>query len=130
MQTHERHRIRWVTPAVGVGIGLVYFVAFAMAGQLGYAVYGFVLMALVSAGVLLAARWSETMRGLLDRQDERITAIDLKATAFTGLVMIAAVLAGFVTEVARGGDPLPYVWVGAAGGIAYVAAVVWLRVRG
>jgi hypothetical protein len=43
--------------------------------------------------------------------------------------MILAVLAGFVVEVARGHDGSPYVLIGAVGGVAYLGAVGYFRVR-
>jgi hypothetical protein len=40
------------------------------------------------------------------------------------------VLAGFTIEVARGHDGAPYALFGAAGGLAYLGAVGYFRVRG
>jgi len=80
-------------------------------------------------GVLLAARRSETVRGLLDRRDERITAIDLQATAITGLVVITAILVAVVVEIGHGRNGSPYTWLGALAGLTYLAAVIVLRVR-
>ena len=65
------------------------------------------------------------MRGLLDHRDERISAIDLRATAVTALAMIAVILIGFVVSIARGGSGWPYDMIGFVGGLAYVAAVVF-----
>jgi hypothetical protein len=44
--------------------------------------------------------------------------------------MILAVLAGFVIEVARGHDGASFALIGAAGGVAYLGAVGYFRVRG
>jgi hypothetical protein len=44
----------------------------------------------INCGVLLASRRSETVEGLLDRRDERISEIDLKDTDFTGGVLVTA----------------------------------------
>jgi hypothetical protein len=66
---------------------------------------------------------------LLDRRDERIAGIDLRATAFTALAMIVTVLVGFVVNVARGGDGWPYFLIGAVGGVAYLGAVGYYRIR-
>ncbi|GAB3591892.1 hypothetical protein GCM10027446_11390 [Angustibacter peucedani] len=130
MQTTSRRTVAWVTPAVSALIGVVYFVAFWLGGHRGSAFFGLGLMLAVAVGLLLVRRRSETVQGLLDRQDERITDIDLRATAFTASAMIAAVLVGFVVQVARDADPFPYVVVGAVGGLAYLLALVVLRVRG
>lgn len=56
--------------------------------------------------------------------------IDLRATAFAGGVTIAVALTGFLIQVARGADPVPYMLIAAAGGLAYLLSVVWFRSRG
>jgi len=83
----------------------------------------------VGGGLAVLGRRSETVRGLLDRKDERITGIDLRATAFTAMVLIVAVLVGFVIQVARGGSGWPYDLLGAIGGVSYLLAVAYLRLR-
>jgi hypothetical protein len=85
---------------------------------------------LFTGGLVLAARGSETIKGPLDGRDERIASIDLKATAIAGGVVIAAIIIAFVVEIGRGLDGLPYSWLGALGGLAYLGAVIALRVRG
>jgi hypothetical protein len=35
----------------------------------------------------------------------------------------------FVVEIARGHSGMPYAALGAVGGVAYLAALVWLRLR-
>ena len=125
----KKRLVRWATPAVGLLIGVVYLVAGWAGGNLSFGLQGFALMAVVTIALVLAATRSETVQGLLDRQDERIAGIDLKATAFAGMVVIAAVLVAFVVEIARGQDGMPYAWLGALGGVSYVAAVIVLRLR-
>jgi hypothetical protein len=95
-----------------------------------YGVFGLVVMVAFSLLLLLARRHSETVRGLLDHRDERITAIDLRATAVTALAMIAVVPVAFVVEIARGQSGWPYRMIGAVGGLAYLVAVIVLRIRG
>jgi hypothetical protein len=74
---------------------------------------------------------SETIRGLRgDGRDERFRQIDVVATAVAGLAVITAVIVAFVVEVARGHSGSPYGWLGAIAGLAYLAAVGVLRVRG
>ena len=120
----------WGTVAVGVGIGVVYLTGFAAGGKplLGMGALG--IMVAFTGALMLAGRRSETVRGLLDHRDERISAIDLRATAVTALAMIAAVLVGFVVSIARGGSGWPYDMIGFVGGLAYVAAVIFFRARG
>jgi hypothetical protein len=45
-------------------------------------------------------------------------------------VVILAVIAGFVVELARGHNGDPYTWLGAIGGLSYLAAVIFMRLRG
>lgn len=120
----------WATMAVGVGIGVIYLIGFAADGKplLGLGALG--IMVAFSGALLLAGRRSETVRGLLDHRDERISAIDLRATAVTALAMIAAILVGFVVSIARGGSGWPYDIIGFVGGLAYVGAVIFFRARG
>ena len=44
-------------------------------------------------------------------------------------VFSLAVIAGFVVEAARGNDGAPYAWLGALGGLAYLLAIIVLRLR-
>jgi hypothetical protein len=123
---------RWAgltTPLVSVGIGIAYFIAGWLGGDLGFGLAGLALMTAVAIVLVLVKGRSETVAGLLDRTDERINDLDLKATAFAGLVVILAVIAAFVVELARGQDGSPYSWLGALGGVSYVVALVTLRLR-
>jgi hypothetical protein len=117
-------------PLVSVGIGIAYLIAGLLGDQPGFGVFGLLLMTGLALVLWLVRRRSETVQGLLDRRDERINAIDLKATAFAGMVVIVAVIAAFVVEIARSHDGMPYAWLGAAGGIAYVSALIVQRMRG
>jgi hypothetical protein len=119
-----------VTPAVGLGIGIAYLVAGVVAGNVTFGVLGLAIMVTTAVGLVVASRYSETVRGLLDRRDERIAAMDLRATAIAGCVVIVAILGAFVVEIAQGGDGMPYAWLGALGALAYVLALVVLRLRG
>ncbi len=128
--TSRTNRYYWATLALGVTIGLVYLIGFAAGGKPLLGVGALAIMVAFSGALVLAGRRSETVRGLLDHQDERISAIDLRATAVTALAMIAVILIGFVVSIARGGSGWPYDMIGFVGGLAYVAAVVFFRARG
>jgi hypothetical protein len=131
MQTTPRtSRKHLATPIFGVLMGVVYLVALSVGGQPLFGVVALAIMVAFSLALLLARRHSETVRGLLDHRDERISAIDLRATAVTALAMIAVVLIAFVVQIARGRSGWPYDMIGAVGGLSYVAAVIWLRIRG
>ncbi len=120
----------WSTPAIGTACGVAYLVASWRGGHPWAGAAMLVFMVAVSAGAVLAARWSETVAGLMDRQDERLVGIDLHATAATGIVLVLAVIVGALVELARGRSGTPYTWLGALGGVAYVGAVLVGRRRG
>lgn len=120
---------RWLVPAIALAAGLGYFVAGLVGGELGFGIFGLALMASAATACVVLARYSETMAALLDRRDERINGIDLTATAFAGVVLIVVDLVLFMIDVARGADGSPYYQLGAAGGLAYLAALIYLRIR-
>ena len=128
--TSRSNRYYWATLALGAAIGLVYLIGFVAGGKPLLGVGALAIMVAFSVALVLAGRRSETVRGLLDHRDERISAIDLRATAVTALAMIAVILIGFVVSIARGGSGWPYDIIGFVGGLAYVAAVVFFRARG
>ena len=119
----------WVVPAVAALIGVAYLIAGLASGDIWFGVGGLAVMLAVALVMVAVHRRSETVRGLLDRRDERINQIDLSSTAFAGAVLIAVVLGAFVVEVARGGDGQPYANLGAVAGVAYVFGVVYNRFR-
>ena len=135
MSTHDdagqvtRGRTRWLVPGTALVIGLGYLAAGIAGGNPGFGVFGFLLMAVVGAAFVLLGRRSETVSGLLDRRDERINQIDASATLFAGAVVLAAVLVMFMVEIASGHGGSPYWQLGALGGAAYLAALVFLRFR-
>jgi hypothetical protein len=119
----------WATPILGLVIGIVYFVGFSLGSRPLDGTIALAIMVVFSVIIALVGRRSETVRGLLDHQDERITGIDLKATAVAAVAMIIAVLIGFVTEVVQGHSGSPYIIIGVVGGLTYVAAVAYFRIR-
>jgi hypothetical protein len=88
------------------------------------------ILAAFAALILLGGR-SEAIRGLRgDGRDERFRMIDVHASALAGLVVITAIIIGFVVELARGHDGNPYGWLGAVAGVAYLVGIAVLRFRG
>lgn len=128
--TSRTNRSYWATVALGVTIGIVYLIGFAVGGKPLLGVGALAIMVAFSGALVLAGRRSETVRGLLDHRDERISAIDLRATAVTALALIAVILIGFAVSIARGGSGWPYDMIGFVGGLAYLGAVVFFRARG
>jgi predicted permease len=122
-------RLYWATPILGLVIGIIYLIGFSVGGRPLDGAIALGVMVVFSVIIALVGFRSETVRGLLDHRDERITAIDLRATAAAALAMCIAVLIGFVIQVAEGHDANAYVVIGVVGGLAYVAAVVYFRIR-
>jgi hypothetical protein len=124
-------RSKWFQPLFALAIGVVLLAAQWSAGNLGSGLVSLGIMAAFGALILVGGSRSETIRGLRgDGRDERFRQIDIHATALAGIVVITAIIVAFVIELARGQDGMPYSWLGAIGGLAYLVAVVVLRMRG
>ena len=129
MPTRDLTRRRWFMPAFCLFLGALMFGAFAIGDNLGQGAFSFGVMAALGA-VFAFGRRSETLQGLGGpARDERFEMIDLRATAFTGAVLIVCIIGGFLYEVARGQDASPWSLLGAIGGVAYVLAIAVLRKR-
>jgi hypothetical protein len=72
--------------------------------------------------IFVVGRRSESIRMMAAGRgaDERWRSIDLHATAIAGLVLISAVIVGFVWEIAHGRSGNPYGLLGAIAGVAYL----------
>ena len=101
--SRTNRRSYWATVALSTAIGLVYLIGFAVGGKPLLGVGALAIMVVFSGVLVLAGRRSETVRGLLNHRDERISAIDLRATAVTALAMIAVILIGFAASRCRRG---------------------------
>jgi predicted histidine transporter YuiF (NhaC family) len=129
--THNMNRpISWAVPVTSVALGIGYLVAGIVGGQTGFGIFGLCLMVGIAVILILIRGRSETVQGLLDRRDERINQIDMEATAAAGGVTILAIIIAVFVQIARGDDPMPYAWLGALAGVAYLVALVVKRVRG
>lgn len=128
-ESADRPLVRWLAP----GLSIVLACAFLVAGLIGkstwFAWFGFAVMSVFALLLLVLADASETVAGLLSRRDERINSLDRDATLFAGTVVMASVLVMFVVEIARGADGSPYYQLAAIGGVAYLAALIVLRLR-
>jgi hypothetical protein len=123
-------RSKWFVPLVAVALGVVMFVAQWIGSNPLSGLGSLAIMTAFGALILLGGR-SETIRGLRgDGRDERFRQIDIHATAVAGLAVITAIIVAFVVELARGHSGSPYAWLGAIGGLAYLIAVIVLRLRG
>lgn len=129
MSTDTRCNSRTLPITAGV-IGIVYLAVGWAGHQLTFGLVGLGVMLLTGAALAVFGRYSETVKGLLNRNDERINSIDLRATATAGIAIIVATLIGFVVAVARGHSGYPYYLLAAVAGVTYIGAVVVLRIRG
>jgi hypothetical protein len=131
MQTTTRRPWQfWATPGFALTVGIGYFAAAWSGGHLVMGAFMLGVMAAAAVASVLFARHSETLLGLMDHRDERITNIDLAATALSGTALIVTIVGAAVVDLGRGGDGMPYAWLGAVGGVSYIVAVVALRLRG
>jgi hypothetical protein len=126
----ETGRMFWLTPICGVAAGILFLVSSWLGGHPGPGIALIAIMVAFSVALVLASRRSETVRGLLDRRDERLSAIDLRATATSGSVLILVVIGAAIVELGRGHSGAPYTWLGAVAGLAYLAAIVIQRIKG
>ena len=133
MPTTDRSlfRSRWALPAVCLALGLAFLVAGFLGDDVGSGLGGLATMSVVGLAFLVLTPRSDTVAGLGGPgRDERWAAIDVHATATTGLVLIAVILGGFFYELATGRDGEPWSQLGAVGGVAYVVSILLLRRRG
>jgi hypothetical protein len=120
---------RWTVPVFSVAMGLLMLLLWTHAGDWRSGVWALGVMTAFGVLILLGGR-SETIRGLRgDGRDERLAMIDLRATAVAGFVLILCVIAGFLTEIARGHDGSPYAQLGAVAGLAYIVTIAGQRLR-
>jgi hypothetical protein len=121
--------IRWAVPALSVVIGVVYLVAGLVGDNVWFGIAGLLIMLGFGLVFVLAGQKSETVAGLMNRRDERINDLDLRASFFAGLMVLLAALVMFVIEIARGHDGSPYYQLGALGGVSYFVALLYQRFR-
>jgi hypothetical protein len=118
-------------PLFSLALGGIVFAAFAIGGDAGEGVFGFAVLAGMGVLFLIGGMRSETLAGLGGPgRDERWAFIDLRATAFSGLVVLLVSIAAWLYEIADGRDGSPYGQLAAIGGIAYIVGVAFLRWRG
>ena len=120
---------KWFLPLFAVALGLIVFIAQWIGGNPESGLVSFAILAGAGVLVLLGGR-SETIRGLRgDGRDERFRMIDIHATALAGLAVITAIIVAFLVELVRGHNGNPYSWLGAIGGVTYIAAIIIFRIR-
>lgn len=123
-------RSKWLTPLICLGLGVVVFAVSWLGGDFGGGVVSLAILAAFGLILLLLTGRSETVRGLTVGRDERFAQIDIRATAVTGWVLVVTVIVAWLVQIADGHSGQPYDWLGAIGGLAYLAAVAFFRWRG
>jgi hypothetical protein len=119
----------WFQPLLGVFLGLVVLVVMNLGGHADRGVIGLGVMTLFGVFLRVGGR-SETIRGLRgDGRDERFELMRLKASSVAGRVVILAVVAASLVEVARGHSGAPYTWLSAVAGLAFLVTIGVLRWR-
>ena len=120
---------KYTLPAFALALGIAFLVIQGRAGDWRGGMVSLGIMA-GFGGVILFGGRSETIRGLRgDGRDERMASMDLRATAFAGVIVIIAIIVGFGIELWRGHDGSPYTSLGAIAGIAYLVGIVVLQFR-
>jgi|1185.fasta_scaffold104627_3 hypothetical protein len=126
---HRVFRSRWWMPAFSITLGLLVLGAAWAGGDLESGLLGLAVMTGLAAVFLFGGR-SETLAGLGGPgRDERWAAIDTRATAAAGFVLITVLIGAWLWEIAHGRDGSPYGQLCALAGITYIIAVAVLRVR-
>jgi O-antigen ligase len=121
-------RNKWVLPAFTVFLGIMVFSAQWIGGHLSDGLWSLALLCAVALVLLVGGR-SETI-DLVRQPDERWRALDMRASAFTGIVIVCVLIGAWLWELAHGRDGSPYGQLCAVSGLVYVAMMVWLRFRG
>ena len=122
---------KWGVPAFALLLGVLFFAASTLGGQPLLGIGMFAVMAIYSLVLVAFGGRSETVAVLRGQPvDERFAGFSVVATAVAGIAAILVALGGFLWQIARGESGSEFVLVAAAAGLAYLAALVWLRMRG
>jgi hypothetical protein len=104
-------------------------VALWIGGDPRSGVYSFVVLAAFGLLILAGGRF-ELVRGLRgDGRDEYWARLDKNATLFAGMVTLSVLLGLVFWEWAHGRSGSPYAELASLSGLAYLAGVVWIRLR-
>lgn len=122
---------RFAVPLTAIVLGAAAWAAQAIGGDVRGGAISFAIMA-TYAVVVFAFSTRSDIAGVLagNAPDERYRAIDLRALAATGLVLIVYVIGGFLWEQGHGRSGMPYTLMGAVAGVTYLASVIYGRFRG
>jgi hypothetical protein len=119
----------WTTALSLIAVGAVALAVEAAAGNLASGLGWFAALAGFGLLLGLGGRYRAVRVARGDGGDEREDLIELKTMAAVGTVVVTALAAAVLAELLREGDPAPYAWILAVGGVTYVGAWAWLRRR-
>jgi hypothetical protein len=123
-------RSKWFLPGFSALLAAFVFVVLWIGGDATGGLYAAVVLLAFGLFVLVGGARSETIRGLRgDGRDERFRMIDVHATAFSGTVVILALIVLWAIEIARGHDGNPYGALSALAGISYLVGIAIMRWR-
>jgi hypothetical protein len=126
----RRFSARWRVPAVAVAGGLAMLAAQWSAGYLGRGLVSLGIMLAFAASLVAFSGRSGLFEVMRDPgTDERTATLDLRATAFAGVVVVVVLVGAFVYETARGRNGEPYSWLCAVAGLSYLLALAGLHRR-
>jgi hypothetical protein len=120
---------KWVVPVLCLILGFAFLAVFWIAGNPRAGLGSMAIMVAYGA-LLLFGGDTELLRTLRGQApDERYGMFDLRATAIAGTVTFFVLIGGTMYELAREGDPSPYVLILAVAGVTYLASLYWLHRR-
>lgn len=122
---------RLAVPVTALVLGAAAWVALAIGGDPRGGAISFAIMAVYGLAVFAFSTRSDIASVLAGNpRDERYQAIDQRALAVAGLVLILYVIGGFLWEQAHGRNGMPFTLMGAVAAVAYLGAIVYGRIRG
>jgi hypothetical protein len=122
---------KWVVPAVGVVLGLLFAAAeLGRQASLGQAALTFAIV----AGYAIALRVLQSRSDVANLlsglpRDERWESINLRALSLAAEVIAVVIVAAFLVAQFGGADSTPYALIGAVFALAYLCGLVWFRGR-
>lgn len=122
---------RGMVPALLLVLGAAVVIATWIGGQhsLALVLAAFYLICFAVAWVW-AGRGGDVAALLRSSGDERQRQLDVRATAFAGVISLLFCLGGTVVDLARGGTGNPWASICAVGGASYALSLAYLRRRG
>jgi hypothetical protein len=124
------HKSKWLVPGLSVAMGMLFLGVQWASGDVGGGLVSLAIMVGLAAVLVAFSGRSGLVEVMRNPQaDERSAMLDLRATAFSGLVLILVVIGAVIYELARGQNPSPYGQLGAIAGVAYLVALIGLQRR-